>query len=80
MEKDEEKVCFELTNMGEKILIHINGNGEQIIEILFYALKESKDARALILAAVSKFLAYSVMTKTLGLSASIKEAEKRHVN
>lgn len=79
MEKDEEKVCFELTDLGEKFSIHINGNGGQIIGLLLSALKNSKDARVLILTAVSKFLSCSEITETLKLPVS-GDAKKRHVN
>lgn len=80
MEKDDEKVCFELTDLGDKALVHINGNGGQIIGLLLSALKKSQNARVLILAAVSKFLSCSEITETLKLPASVDEEEKRHVN
>lgn len=80
MQKDDEKVCFELIDLGENALVHINGNGGQIIDLLLSALKKSKDARVLILAAVSKFLSCSEISETLKLPASIGKAEKKDVN
>lgn len=80
MQKDDEKVCFELTDMGEKFFIHINGNGGQITDLLLSALEKDQKARMLILAAVSKFLSCSEISETLKLPASIGKAEKQDVN
>lgn len=79
MEKDEEKVCFELTDMGEKFFIHINGRGRQIIQLLLSALEKNQKARMLILVAVSMFVSRPETTKTSKLPVS-GDAEKRDVN
>nr|DAI11238.1 MAG TPA: hypothetical protein [Caudoviricetes sp.] len=70
MQKDDEKVCFELTDMGEKIFIHINGRGRQIIELLFSALEKYQKAGILILEAVSMYVSRAETTKTSNLPIS----------
>lgn len=80
MEKDEEKVCFELTDMGENFFIHIKGRGRQIIQLLLSALEKDQKARMLILVAVSMFVSRPEISETLKLPASIGKAEKQDVN
>lgn len=79
MEKDEEKVCFELIDLGENALVHINGRGRQIIQLLLSALEKDQKARMLILVAVSMFVSRPETTKTSELPVS-GDKDKRHVN
>lgn len=79
MQKDEEKVCFELIDLGDNTLVHINGRGRQIIQLLLSALEKDQKARMLILVAVSMFVSRPETTKTSKLPVS-GDAEKRDVN
>lgn len=79
MKKDNEKVCFELIDLGDKALVHVNGRGRQIIQLLLSALEKDQKARMLILVAVSMFVSRPETTKTSKLPVS-GDAEKRDVN
>lgn len=79
MQKDDEKVCFELIDLGENALVHINGRGRQIIQLLLSALEKDQKARMLILVTVSMFVSRPETTKTSKLPVS-GDAEKRDVN
>lgn len=79
MQKDDEKVCFELIDLGENALVHINGRVRQIIQLLLSALEKDQKARMLILVAVSMFVSRPETTKTSELPVS-GDAEKQDVN
>lgn len=76
---DDEKVCFELIDLGDETLLHVHGRGRQIIQLLLSALEKDQKARMLILVAVSMFVSRPETTKTSELPVS-GDAEKKDVN